>query len=209
MFKIIQSLEEETVFSNGLLFDWLLLGAGAPHALEGQGDPVAGLNDLLFSNQDSSHEVFVGGEGVLGDAFVNEALSDGQCLIVPGGVLGVDLRELGNGIGFSKTSGLGAQEAPVGGAQGLGEVLRVQVECGVPEGVQAADIILGGEFEAISTSVSVGIFGSESAGGMQWLMDVPNIVDQQSEVEAVTEAVGDHAAVGNWLWDLCAFQSTD
>ena len=189
MFKIIQSLEEETIFSRGDHFDfnidfnnfhlnWLLLGTGAPHALKGQGDPVAGLHDLLFSNEDSSLQVFIGGDGVLGDAFINEALSDCQSLIVPGGVLGVDLRELGDGVSFSKTSGLGAEEAPVGGAQGLDEVLGIQVESGVPEGVQAADIIFICQFEAISTSVTLRIFGSESAGGMQWLMDVSDVVDQ-------------------------------
>jgi len=75
--------------------------------------------------------------------------------------------------------------------------------------VEAGDIVLAGQFEAISTSVSVGIFGCESAGGVEWLMDVSNVMDQKSQVEAVSELVRDGPAVGGWLWCLCAFQCAD
>jgi hypothetical protein len=52
--------------------------------------------------------------------------------------------------------------------------------------VQVFDSVLGGEFEAIAAYVTFGIISGVPGNGVQWLVDVSGIVDQQSQVEAVS-----------------------
>ena len=68
--------------------------------------------------------------------------------------------------------------------------------------------VLRSEREGVSTSVTLGEGGGESAGGVEWLMNVSHIVNEESQVEAISQVPGDHTSVlrGGFV---CIFQSRD
>lgn len=79
----------------------------------------------------------------------------------------------------------------------------------VPKWMKIADWINTCKFETISTSVSVRVGSSVSAFSVEWLMDVSNIMNQKSEVEAISKIPWDCSLVGNWFFSFSIFQSTD
>lgn len=79
----------------------------------------------------------------------------------------------------------------------------------IPKWVEIADWINTCEFETVSTSVSVRVGSSVSAFSVEWLMDVSNIMNQKSKVEAISKIPWDCSLVGNWFLSLSIFQSTD
>jgi len=84
------------------LFGWFLDGGGGtPPAFQLEGESVSTLDELFLSQGFSSTQVGGGGEGVLGDTGVDESLGNFKSLVVPEGVLGVDLRE---GVDWVKSS---------------------------------------------------------------------------------------------------------
>ncbi len=54
------------------------------------------------------------------------------------------------------------------------------VEHGVPESVELGHAVLGGEGERVSASISLWVLSGESTGGVQWLVDVSHIMNEES-----------------------------
>jgi hypothetical protein len=63
--------------------------------------------------------------------------------------------------------------------------------------VELLDAVGGGERERVSTSVTLGEGGGESAGGVEWLMNVSHIMNEKSQVEAISQVPRDNTSV---LW---------
>lgn len=55
------------------------------------------------------------------------------------------------------------------------------VNNGIPNGMEVLGGIFDGESEEVATKVTLRVLAVDSGGGVEWLMDVTNIVDQKSE----------------------------
>jgi hypothetical protein len=56
-----------------------------------------------------------------------------------------------------------------------------EVDDRVPHWVQVLSLINGGDFEEVSTSVTLGVGVVNSGWGVEWLVDVSQVVDQKSQ----------------------------
>lgn len=49
--------------------------------------------------------------------------------------------------------------------------------------MQVLGAVLGGNVDGVSTSVSLGVFGVDLGDGVEWLVDVSEVVDEESQGE--------------------------
>ena len=83
---------------------------------------------------------------------------------------------LSHGINFSLVV------LPAGGSQGEGGVATVQVLNGVPDGVEIASTAgSGGQVFFVASHITLGVGRINFGDGVEWLMDVTNIVDNHSK----------------------------
>lgn len=133
----------------------------------------------IFSDIGSSYKIF----GALGKilTWVDRGLCKLEGVIYP--LINVDAIVLSGskGILAGKRSHGGAKAVPSVAAEGhLGGVL-VSVNERIPNGVEVLDLALGGEVDEVTTCITLGVLIVEERDGVEWLVDVSEIVDEESE----------------------------
>lgn len=88
-----------------------------------------------------------------------------------------------DGVSTGDGAGLLGVPGPVGAAQRQVGESTVTVASGVPNGVQVAGTADVGEVLVVATGVTVGVGVTDLSGRVEGLMDITDVVDNESESE--------------------------
>jgi len=109
-----------------------------------------------------------------------------------------------NGVHFNHFLDLVAVEFPSAGAHREFGVAGVLVDDGVPDLVEVADAVFGGDVFEVATGVTLRIVRVDEGRSMEGLVNITNIVDDEAEGERFLvlldgEGLGDLLVVGAFL----------
>lgn len=73
------------------------------------------------------------------------------------------------------------------------------VDNGIPEGVKVVNTVVVGKRERVSTSVTVGEVAVDFGGSVKWLVDVSNIMDEESQSIGFSEVISSESSSAHEL----------
>jgi len=147
------------------------------------GETVTTEGETSVDDSLGAFDILFGWESVFGDIFVDEA---GGKFIAFRGPLSFILKKISLDVGISElvlvSKGVGniGHHIPNRIIEWLGEVIVPFVDKTIPESVQVSNVFFGSQVEKIATHVSIRILRSVSGDSVQRLVNVSNIMNQQS-----------------------------
>jgi len=190
-------------------FSWFFNWWRSPPALEKKGKSITSLHNLSFCNVDTCLQIGCWGKSIFSDPGVNEGLSNFERLIIPSLISSIHFRNGAQRVLGGESCWFSSEVCPIRITQWLDKIDVIFVENWVPESMELSHTSVGSEGERVSSSVSLWVFSGKSASGVEWLMDITDIMNKESQVEAVPQVPWNLTSIWYWSGGFGVFQSWD